>query len=69
EFPEVFFDETRRKENGGFDAVVGNPPYVRVQRLEYNDTDYFKNRYLSAYRRIDIAMLFLELKFRLKGPA
>ena len=27
EFPEVFFDETKRKENGGFDAVVGNPPY------------------------------------------
>src|SRR5712691_1311031 len=27
EFPEVFFDEAKRKENGGFDAVVGNPPY------------------------------------------
>jgi hypothetical protein len=27
EFPEVFFDETKRRENGGFDAVVGNPPY------------------------------------------
>ena len=23
----MFFDETKRKENGGFDAVVGNPPY------------------------------------------
>jgi TaqI-like C-terminal specificity domain/Eco57I restriction-modification methylase len=30
EFPEVFFDETKRKENGGFDAVVGNPPYGDV---------------------------------------
>ncbi|HYK86864.1 MAG TPA: hypothetical protein VEV19_15950, partial [Ktedonobacteraceae bacterium] len=27
EFPEVFYDAERRKENGGFDAVVGNPPY------------------------------------------
>jgi len=27
EFPEVFFDGTKRKQNGGFDAVVGNPPY------------------------------------------
>ncbi len=26
EFPEAFFEETKRKENGGFDAVVGNPP-------------------------------------------
>ena len=32
EFPEVFFDETKRKENGGFDAVVGNPPYVGHER-------------------------------------
>jgi methylase of polypeptide subunit release factors len=23
----VFFDETERKDSGGFDAVVGNPPY------------------------------------------
>jgi hypothetical protein len=27
EFPEVFFDEMKRKEIGGFDAVVGNPPW------------------------------------------
>ena len=32
EFPEVFFDEAKRKENGGFDAVVGNPPVRRVVR-------------------------------------
>src|SRR6202011_5703906 len=31
EFPEVFFDETQRKDTGGFDAVVGNPPYVRQE--------------------------------------
>jgi len=27
EFPEVFYDAAKRKENEGFDAVVGNPPY------------------------------------------
>jgi hypothetical protein len=28
EFPEVFFDETgRRRVDGGFDAVIGNPPW------------------------------------------
>ena len=27
EFPEVFYDAERRKENAGFDAVVGNPPW------------------------------------------
>ncbi len=29
EFPEVFFAREQRKPDGGFDAVVGNPPYVR----------------------------------------
>lgn len=27
EFPEVFYDKTERKQNEGFDAVVGNPPW------------------------------------------
>ena len=35
EFPEVFFDKYGRlmEEAGGFDAVVGNPPYVRQEGL------------------------------------
>jgi hypothetical protein len=35
EFPEVFVDLERRDwaENAGFDAVVGNPPYVRQEWL------------------------------------
>jgi len=27
EFPEVFFQGTARRENPGFDAIIGNPPY------------------------------------------
>ncbi len=34
EFPEVFFsDEGENREDAGFDAVVGNPPYVRQEQL------------------------------------
>jgi len=61
EFPEVFYDETKRKENGGFDAVVENPPYVRVQRLSHQDTDYLFQNYLTCARKIDISLAFLEL--------
>ncbi|MFX5415770.1 hypothetical protein ABTD17_19025, partial [Acinetobacter baumannii] len=32
EFPEVFFSPERRH-NPGFDAVIGNPPYVRQEGL------------------------------------
>ncbi|MGH9427178.1 MAG: Eco57I restriction-modification methylase domain-containing protein, partial [Terriglobia bacterium] len=30
EFPEVFYEKGRKKENGGFEAVVGNPPYYSI---------------------------------------
>ena len=35
EFPEVFFDRHGRPlgEDGGFEAVIGNPPYVRQEQL------------------------------------
>ncbi len=34
-FPEVFFDEygRSRREAAGFDAVIGNPPYVRQEQM------------------------------------
>ena len=60
EFPEVFFDKGKKKDIGGFDAVIGNPPYVRVQLLGYAETDYFKCNYRAAFRRVDVATLFLE---------
>jgi hypothetical protein len=34
EFPEVFFDETQRREEAGFDAVIGNPPYEVLSEKE-----------------------------------
>ncbi len=34
EFPEVFFDQTRRREEGGFDVIIGNPPYDVLSERE-----------------------------------
>ncbi|MEI8022500.1 MAG: Eco57I restriction-modification methylase domain-containing protein, partial [Schlesneria sp.] len=34
EFPDVFFDESGRLKNAGFDAVIGNPPYDVLSELE-----------------------------------
>ena len=50
---------------GGFHVVIGNPPYVRVQSLEHDDTDYFKANFEFAWRRIDVSILFMELALRL----
>jgi type I restriction-modification system DNA methylase subunit len=50
EFPEVFIDLARAdwQENGGFDAVVGNPPYVRQEELRPLKK-YFAAQYPNVY--------------------
>jgi len=58
EFPTVF-------ENGGFDVVIGNPPYVRVQNLNYKEIDFYKMSYVAAHKRIDISLLFFEKGFKI----
>ncbi len=58
EFPTVFA-------KGGFDVVIGNPPYVRVQQMEYITTDYLKCKYIVAQKRVDISLCFIELSSRL----
>ena len=54
EFPEVF-------ENGGFDIIVGNPPYVRNTIINEIDKKYYEKAYLSAYKQYDLYVLFNEL--------
>ena len=54
EFKEIF-------NTGGFNVIIGNPPYVRVQNLLYKEVDYFKEKKLTAFKRIDISILFFEL--------
>lgn len=47
-------------ESGGFDVVIGNPPYVRIQTLEREQVDYFSAKYESATGNYDIYALFVE---------
>lgn len=62
EFPEVFFGKGAK--DGGFDAVVGNPPYVNAMELnrilsEY-DKAYWKVVFQSASGAYDLYILFIE---------
>lgn len=43
EFPEVFYEAGKEKENPGFDVVVGNPPYYNLETSPINFRDYLKN--------------------------
>jgi len=60
-FPEVFYSrEGEKLADPGFDAVIGNPPYVRVQNLPHRIIDYIKQEFETAYRRVDISIAFFE---------
>jgi type I restriction-modification system DNA methylase subunit len=48
--------------SGGFDAVIGNPPYVLIQD-EFRDDrqlDYFRLRFVTASYKVDTYHLFIE---------
>lgn len=61
EFPAVFAE-------GGFTAVIGNPPYVRIQTTTGPDTDYLNRTYASATGNYDIYCLFVEKGYQLLRP-
>ena len=58
EFPQVF-------EKGGFDVVIGNPPYVRIQNLKQSEVDHYFNSYVTPSGKLDISILFIERGYSL----
>lgn len=58
EFPEIF-------EQGGFDIVVGNPPYVLCQPSNTSSEllDYYKKYQVASYK-IDLFHLFFEIAIK-----
>lgn len=57
EFPQVF-------EKGGFDVVIGNPPYVPTEYINDDDKVYLEKNYQSAYGRINLYPIFYEKGLR-----
>ena len=65
EFPQVF-------EKGGFDVVIGNPPYVNAIELKksYTDNEYnfLKQNYTTAKGTIDLYIYFFERGLNITKP-
>jgi len=67
EFPEVFYEQKSefgqkidKKENPGFDCVIGNPPYVRQEELGSFKKDYLKPNYKVFHNMADLYTYFFE---------
>jgi hypothetical protein len=57
EFAKVF------KDNGGFDVVIGNPPYIKIQNINESEAIQLKKRYKTSTGKFDIYVLFIEKAF------
>ena len=46
--------------NGGFDAVIGNPPYISIESTSKDVAGFYLKAYESAYGRVNAFSLFIE---------
>ncbi len=60
------------KERQGFDCIIGNPPYIRVQELKkwtLEECEFYKTHYKSAAKgNYDIYIVFIEKGLQLLAP-
>ncbi|HET9400077.1 MAG TPA: N-6 DNA methylase [Candidatus Acidoferrales bacterium] len=70
---ELFVDSQERKLNpmnledafpeivkrGGFDAVVGNPPYIPIESMSRVEREYFQSHYQELERKFDSSIVFI----------
>lgn len=61
-------DFLRAEVVGQFDAVVGNPPYLRIEQLSQALQDEYRKLFTSLYDRADLYVAFIEKSLGLLAP-
>src|SRR3989344_5685897 len=71
-FPEVFGKQELRDnfnyrgKSSGFDVIIGNPPYVRIQNLDDKTKEFIRSRWITAKKyNVDLYIPFIELSLDL----
>ena len=73
EFPHIFPSPSGRGQgegSSGFDAVIGNPPYLFITEVEKQFRRYYESRYETVAYRFDLYGAFIEkavLEFMRRG--
>lgn len=65
EFPEVYYEKGGKRANPGFDAVIGNPPYVRIQKQEDKEEKKWLKTFSTAHQNFDLYVPFTQRAFSL----
>lgn len=52
-------------DKGGFDVIIGNPPYIRNRELNPTEKKFFDDNFYSASGQYDIYQLFFERSIKL----
>lgn len=63
-FPKVFA-------KGGFDVIIGNPPYVRAENIDKVQREYYiskNSKYSKTFGRFDLYIVFNELAIQILKP-
>lgn len=63
---DVAFSEVMKK--GGFDAIVGNPPWVDIKGMDPVQVDYYFKNYRSTANRMNLYSTFIEKALRVLKP-
>jgi type II restriction/modification system DNA methylase subunit YeeA len=61
EYPEVFYGKNGGElQDPGFDAVIGNPPWMDFQRIGDDEREYQREKFDSAIEKYDLYVAFVE---------
>jgi len=52
QFPEIF-------KQGGFDTVIGNPPYIPIETMGTGEKKYYQNHHVELQRKYDSSVVFI----------
>ena len=65
EFPEVLDDKGNFI---GFDVIIGNPPYISIEDITWDQRRFYETIYQTATGRFDLYSLFIEKAMQIKQP-
>jgi len=61
-------DFPRVMRKGGWDIIVGNPPYIRIQRIEEAEKQVYLKQFKLIHGNFDLSLAFVEMALKLLRP-